>query len=142
MKNLKTVAILTFSLLILASCSKDEGYTITVSSYTKDTAENYINTGNDLTIISDQECQTWSRTAQGDSHDPASHLHFNAAANVSFNDQTNTLSWTEFGPELDQATIESTCAAAINGADKIVNDQTYYQDKTNLYLKITGVVKN
>lgn len=53
-----------------------------------------------------------------------------------------TFSWTEFGPELDQESIETTCSDAIGGVNKTVTNSSYYQDKPNLYLKIISVVEN
>ena len=53
-----------------------------------------------------------------------------------------TFSWTEYGPELDQESIEMTCGAAAVGVNKTVNNLSYYQDKPNLYLKIINVVEN
>jgi len=145
--NSLTLAILVFSLY---TCSKDDDttsnetgttWTITVGAFTLDNGS-YIATGNELIFNSKEECQTWSRTARGDNHNPNTHLHYNAAANVSYDNNSNTFSWTEFGPELDQTSIENTCSNGTNGVNKTVNDYSYYQDKPNLYLKIVDVVEN
>lgn len=145
--NSLTLAILVFSLY---TCSKDDDttsnetdttWTITVGAFTIDNGS-YIATGNELIFDSKEECQTWSRTARADNHNPNSHLHYNAAANVSYDNNSNTFSWTEFGPELDQTSIENTCSNGTNGVNKTVNDYSYYQDKPNLYLKIVDVVEN
>jgi len=102
----------------------------------------YIATGTEFIFDSKEECQTWSRTAQADIHDSNAHLHYNAATDVSYDNSTTTFSWTEYGPEIDQASIENTCSKGSNGVTKTVNDNSYYQDKANLYLKITKVVEN
>lgn len=125
-------------------CTKsDEAtYTITIGAYTQDSLGNYQFTGNELIFHSEEECEIWSRTAPPDAHSSESHLHYNAAANKQFDFNSMTFSWTEFGPELDTQTIESTCNEGMNGTRKTVNDQGYYQDKPNLYLKITQVAEN
>lgn len=141
------IAIFVFSLF---ACSKDDDsttketdttWTITIGAFTLDNGT-YIATGNELIFDSKEECQTWSRTAEGDSHNPNTHLHYNAAANVSYDNTSNTFAWTEFGPEVDQTSIENTCSNGTDGVNKTVNDNTYYQDKPNLYLKIVKVVEN
>ena len=134
------------------SCDKDDetpdeentsgsSWTITVDAYTLDNGV-YTATGNELIFDSEEECQTWNRTAQEDAHDTESHEHFNAAADVSYDNSTTTFSWTEYGPELDQATIDATCSAGDNGVSKTVDNSSYYQDKPNLYLKISSVTEN
>ncbi|MFT5823562.1 MAG: hypothetical protein ACI8ZM_004824 [Crocinitomix sp.] len=132
--------------ITFTGCDKSESdtdtYTITVSAFTQDGSGDYVDSGNTLIFHSTEECQTWSRTAAGDSHSADSHLHYNAAANVDFNNNTTTFSWTEYGPELDQSAIEATCEAANDGVSKTVDDESYYQDKPTLYLKITDLVKN
>ena len=136
------VALIT-SLVIATGCEKtdSDSYTITIGVYSKDSLGNYISTGKELIFNSYEECQTWSRTAPGDIHSPTSHLHYNAAANVSFDSKTTTFYWTEYGPELNQAAIESTCASSSAGVSKSVNNSSYYQDKPNVFLKITSVVE-
>jgi hypothetical protein len=62
-----------------------------------------------------------------------------AAASISYNHTDTIFSWTEFGPELDQSAIDATCSAGLNGKSKTVNTTSYYQDKPNVYLKITRV---
>ncbi|NOQ75037.1 MAG: hypothetical protein GQ574_23695 [Crocinitomix sp.] len=124
------------------SDSDTDTYTITIGAFTQDGSGDYIDTGNTLIFHSTQVCQTWSRTAAGDAHSADSHQHYNAASDVDFNSNTTTFSWTEYGPELDEATIEATCAAGNDGVSKTVDDASYYQDKPTLFLKITEVVKN
>jgi hypothetical protein len=135
------------ALLVLtgfSSCDKSdsESYLITVGAFSLDSIGNYIFTGQELIFASVGECQTWSRTAVGDSHSAGSHLHYNAASNVSYDNGTTTFSWTEYGPELNQESIEATCDAGNNGANKTVNNSSYYQDKPNVFLKITNVIEN
>jgi len=133
-------------ILIFTCCNKVEDssitYTITIDAYTLDNSGNYIATGNTLTFDSHEQCQTWSRTAGADSHSSSSHLHYNAADEVSFDNESTSFNWTEYGPELDQASIDATCSAGAGGVNKTVNDVSYYQDKPNLYLKINSVVAN
>jgi hypothetical protein len=140
------VALLFIVSLINTACDKTQndpvittpGFTITVAAFSENNGV-YTALGNELIFDSSEECQTWSRTAQGDAHNSATHLHYNAAANISYNHTDTIFSWTEFGPELDQAAINSTCSAGRNGKNKTVNTTGYYQDKPNVYLKITKV---
>jgi hypothetical protein len=152
MKNFNTKFRGTFILAILLfittivhlGCNKPEeepdkdAYTITVSAFSLSNGV-YTALGNELVFDSKEECQTWTRTAQGDAHSSAAHLHYNAAANISYNSTDTIFSWSEFGPELDQAAIDATCSTGLNGVNKTVNTSSYYQDKPNVYLKITKV---
>jgi hypothetical protein len=139
-----SLILLLFGLTLLnTGCDESEtdltgSYTITVEAFTESNGV-YTATGNQLVFNSKEECQTWTRTAQGDPHGSASHLHYNAAANVSYNETDTIFSWTEFGPELDQGSIDATCASGANGVSKTVTSTSYYQDKPNVYLKITKV---
>jgi hypothetical protein len=136
-------------LLLSSGCSDSDSeadlvsdaYTITIGVYSKDNSSNYVATGNELIFNSNEECQSWSRTALGDIHDSGTHLHYNAAAKVLFDNNTTTFSYTEYGPGLDQASIDATCAAGSNGVSKIVNNSSYYQDKPSVFLKIISVEK-
>ncbi|MBL4648507.1 MAG: hypothetical protein JKY03_02165 [Aureispira sp.] len=114
------------------------GFTITVGAFSENNGV-YTALGNELIFDSSEECQTWTRTAQSDAHNSATHSHYNAAANISYNHTDTIFSWTEFGPELDQSAIDATCSAGVNGKNKTVNTTSYYQDKPNVYLKITRV---
>ena len=132
--------------LITIGCDKTKnepiittpGFTITVGAFSENNGT-YTALGNELIFDSSEECQTWTRTAQADAHNSADHLHYNAAANISYNHTDTIFSWTEFGPELDQSAIDATCSAGLNGKNKTVNTTSYYQDKPNVYLKITKV---
>lgn len=116
-------------------------WTITVGAFSLDSGV-YNAIGNEFIFDSKEECQIWSRTAQGDIHDSNSHLHYNAATDVIYDNNSTTFSWTEYGPEIDQDSIENTCSAGVNGVNKTVNNTSYYQDKPNVYLKITKVEEN
>jgi hypothetical protein len=156
-KLIRIVLMLVVLMVSFQSCTKEEevivdeaatpdvndasSWTITVGAFSLSNGE-YTALGNELIFDSKEECQTWSRTAQGDSHDSNPHLHYNAAAAVSYNNSTTTFTWTEYGPETDQTSIESTCSAGANGVTKTVDDNSYYQDKPNVYLKITNVEGN
>ncbi len=112
------------------------GKTITVGVFFQNTDGTYMDSQKSLIFDSEKECQTWSRTTQGDSINPAEHLHYNAAKNVSYKD--GTFSWTEIGPEHSQQDIDTVCAQSNNGASKSVNSTDYTQDK-RFYLKILKV---
>jgi len=147
MNKISKALLLVIGTLSFLSCKKDgestsnTTWTITVGAFTLNNGT-YTATGNELVFDSNEECQTWSRTAQADNHNSNTHLHYNAAANVLFDNSSTTFSWTEFGPELSQNAIENTCSNGANGVDKTVNDNSYYQDKPNLYLKIISVTEN
>jgi len=130
--------------LVLTQCATTEAttYTITVGAYTLDTSGNYEFTGNELVFHSHEECETWSRTAPPDAHSSTSHLHYNAATDKNYDHVTTTFTWIEYGPEIDQQGIEATCNAGIGGVSKTVDNQNYFQDKPNLFLKITSVIEN
>ncbi len=148
--NIFTAGFITFLTIISIigySCDKNEDNntdssttTITVSAFTLNNGV-YTNTGNILTFDSEADCQTWSRNSLDTIHgNNGAHLHFNAATNVSYNSTDTIFTYTEYGPELDQAAIDSTCAVAdSSGVTKTVTASTYYQDKPNVYLKITNV---
>lgn len=146
-KKLSKILILALLLVSFMNCSQDDksatilNYTITIGAFILNNGI-YTATENELIFNSQQVCQTWSRTAQGDIHNSNTHLHYNAASDVSYNNNTITFSWTEYGPELDQASIEISCSNETNGVNKTVDDTNYYQDKPNLYLKIIQVQKN
>ena len=150
MKKLTKSFTITVLMLSLFACSKDDDsitnetdttWTISIGAFTLDNGT-YTATGNELIFDSKEECQIWNRTAEGDNHNSNTHLHYNAAANVSYDNNSKTFLWTEFGPEIDQASIENTCSNGANGVNKTVNDNSYYQDKPNLYLKIINVTEN
>ena len=149
-KNKISLLITTILIINLLGCSKDDSgveeinstsWTITVGAFSLNNGI-FTALGNELIFDSKEECQVWSRTAQCDNHNSNSHLHYNAAADVSYDNNLIIFSWTEYGPEITQASIENTCSDGVNGVSKVVNDYNYYQDKPNVYLKITNVVEN
>ena len=142
--NFKTLLIL--SILVFTSCNKDDeevestnSYTVTVGVYILN-GGTYEDQNKDLVFQTQDACQTWTRTAQGDTHSSSSHDHFNAAKNTSYDATTETLTWTEFGPELDQVAIDATCESGNNGATKTATKTSYNADK-NFYLQIKSVVE-
>ena len=111
--------------------------TITVGVYLLE-GSTYTDSNKDLVFTTRDACQSWSRTAQADNHSNTSHDHFNAAKSVSYDDATSTITWTEFGPETTQESIDATCTAGEDGATKTANTTGYSQDK-NFYLQIKTV---
>jgi hypothetical protein len=112
--------------------------TITVGVYLL-SGSTYTDSDKDLVFTTSEDCQSWSRTAQGgDGHSNSSHDHFNAAKEVTYDETTSTITWTEFGPELTQSEIDATCSAGADGAIKTANKTDYIQDK-NFYLQIKKV---
>ena len=139
-------------LLIFMSCSKDDdeieptntstsdkSYTVTVGVYILN-GNTYDDQNKDFVFDTQEACQSWSRTAQGDKHSSSSHAHFNAAKNTTYDPSTETITWTEYGPELDQISIDATCENGSNGATKTANKIEYSADK-KFYLKIKSVVE-
>lgn len=143
MKKITTIGLIII-LLCLSACKKGSGdvFEITIGVYSKDSLGIYFDTGKELNFNSNDDCQIWSRSAMPDSHSNDTHLHYNAAKNVHFDEGTNTFTYTEYGPELDESSIQITCEEGIGGVTKSVNDQNYYQDKPNVYLKIKSIVRN
>ncbi len=155
MKNNFKRSLICFKIFLLAGtlafvgCKKDDGdtgssadgaYTITVGVYLLN-GNTYEDQNKDLVFVTQEACQSWSRTAQGDDHDAGSHDHFNAAKNTTYNADTETITWLEYGPTTDQASIDSTCDDGSDGATKTANKTDYSADK-NFYLQIKSVVEN
>ena len=122
-------------------CS-DSSYTITAGVYTLTEDGEYVDTGKILTFDSHAECQVWARDAQPDGHSDKVHDHWNAAGDVHYDNDNRIFTWTEYGPELDAGTVEALCVNKVEGVTKTINEIDYYQDKTNLYLKIINIVTN
>jgi hypothetical protein len=112
-------------------------YRITVGVYILD-GGNYTDQNKDLVFDTQEGCQTWSRTAQADAHSSSAHFHFNAAKNTTYDSTSETIAWMEYGPELDQPSIDATCDAGNNGAPKTANKTDYTADK-NFFLQIKSV---
>ena len=143
-----------------ASGSSDEaagtidGITVEVGIF-KRTGENSYEQlpNNPFSFTVGERCQSWSRRVTQPSPMDSiqtEHDHFNAADEVSWNSETRTITWLEYGPEHSQDEIDETCAAAQDGAFKEVNDTDYYfdgnQGETNdageyigFYLKVISV---
>lgn len=144
--------ILLSGLILISGCKKDEeeveqtstdtsdkSYTITVGVYVLN-GSIYEDQNKDLIFDTQEACQSWSRTAQADNHSSSSHYHFNAAKNTAYDSSTETITWTEYGPELDQKSIDATCEDGSKGANKTANKSDYTEDK-NFYLKIKSVIE-
>lgn len=93
-------------------------------------------TGLALNYLVGVDCQTWSRTAKAHGSFETSHLHYNAAAGVSY--AFGSFTWTEYGPAHSQTEIDGICAAGTGGFTKTVNTVDYEPDK-DVFLKITNV---
>lgn len=120
-----------------ATENSDKTYTVTVGVYTLN-GSTYEDKNKDFVFETKPECQTWSRTAPADKHSTESHLHYNAAKNTTYNESTETITWVEYGPEIDQTSIEGVCENGSNGATKTANSKDYTADK-NFFLKIKSV---
>ena len=92
MKKLTKSFTITVLMISLFGCSKDDDsitnetdttWTITIGAFTLKNGT-YTATGDELIFDSKEECQIWNRTAEGDNHNSSTHLHYNAAANVSY----------------------------------------------------------
>jgi hypothetical protein len=138
-------------MLITTGCSKDEveptnnnvtslSYTVTVGVFILNSGT-YVDQNKDFVFETQEACQSWSRTASGDNHSTSSHYHYNAAENTTYNTTTKTITWTEYGPELDQLSIDATCDNGVNGATKTASQTDFSADK-NFFLKIKSVVEN
>ena len=117
----------------------DGSYSVTVGVFILK-GSTYEDQNKDFVFETQEACQSWSRTASGDNHDDNPHDHFNAAKNTTYNSGTEIITWTEYGPELDQASIDATCNNGANGATKTANKTSYTADK-NFFLKIKSVVE-
>lgn len=154
-KNKLSPSLLSFKMLLLlgtimfVGCSSeddevepdlataDKSYTITVGVFILN-GTTYEDQNVDLSFDTQEACQSWSRTSQADDHSSSSHDHYNAAKNTTYDASTETITWAEYGPELDQASIDLTCDNGVNGATKTANKSDYSADK-NFFLKIKSV---
>ncbi|WP_139955984.1 hypothetical protein [Flavicella sediminum] len=117
----------------------EKSYSITVGVFIQN-GNTYTDQNKDLVFVTQDACQSWSRTASGDDHNASSHLHYNAAKNTSYNATTETITWKEYGPEISQELIDATCDNGSNGATKTADKTSYHADK-NFFLKIKAVVE-
>ena len=118
-----------------STCDPAISTCVTIGVYTLDNSV-YTDTGNDLIYTVGATCETWSRNANSDTHDTVSHLHYNAQDASTFDG--NTMIWFEYGPELSQSAIDTTCAAGTSGVQKIADLNNYTPDK-NFFVKIKTV---
>ena len=145
--EVKLIASSLINILLLVSCNNENTeniteettYSITVGVYILNGTE-YIDQNKDFIFLTQEECRFWSRTAQADTHSTVSHEHYNAAKNTTYNSNTQMITWVEYGPEIDQNSIDITCANGSNGVTKTVNKVSYTADK-NFFLKIKSVVE-
>jgi hypothetical protein len=85
------------SLTILMGCSDDDAdptstsksYTVTVGVYLLN-GSTYEDQNKNFVFDTQEACQSWSRTAEADTHNSSSHDHFNAAKNTTYNSSTET----------------------------------------------------
>jgi hypothetical protein len=146
---IKTTLLVATSLFVFTHCSKEEEenesestekvYTINVGVFILN-GSTYEDQNKDLIFDTQESCQSWSRTAKDSIHSLSPHDHFNAAKNTTYDLTAETIRWTEYGPELDQSSIDATCGNGNDGAAKSANKSSYTADK-NFYLKIKSVIE-
>lgn len=115
----------------------DSSKTITVGIFYKSNDE-YISTGKKLYFNSKTECQSYIRNAEADNHSSITHLHYFSAGSVYLNESDTIFVWTEYGPQMNQASIDHYCNNKINGIKKEISTKDYYKDN-NSYLKILRI---
>lgn len=118
-----------------STCDSSVSTCVTIGVYLLEGSE-YVDTNKDLIYTLGASCETWSRNAQGDGHDSATHLHYNAQTSSTYDGTTFT--WFEYGPETSQSAIDATCAAGTGGVQKTAKLDDYTPDK-NFYVKIKSV---
>jgi len=94
----------------------------------------------DLEMDLDAACHTWSRTTtKADDHSSESHEHFNAAADMAYDQVTFT--WTEYGPEASQGDIEELCESGVAGTAKEATWNDYVEEPpgSGAWLRIKSV---
>ncbi|NQX83063.1 MAG: hypothetical protein HRT66_13875 [Flavobacteriaceae bacterium] len=154
-KNRLTLSLLNLKTIIMAciimfiGCNKEDektesttsgkSYSVTVGVYILK-GSSYEDQNKDFVFDTQEGCQSWSRTAQEDKHSSSPHYHYNSAKNTTYDISTQTIKWTEYGPDLDQVSIDTTCEKGSNGIAKTANNADYSADK-NFYLKIKSVVE-
>lgn len=133
------ISLITFFGCTKATIDDNKSYTVKIGVYLL-VGNSYVDQNKDLIFITQAACQSWTRTAQPDIHNSATHKHFNAAKNTTYDIINESITWAEYGPELDQASIDATCNAGINGVVKSANKNTYTSIQ-KFYLKIKSVVE-
>jgi hypothetical protein len=109
------------------TCDSTTSTCVVVGIYTQASDGSYTDENKDLTFTVGATCESWSRLAPADSHDTESHLHYNAHRDSTYTG--GVFEWFEYGPEINQADIDATCAAAQGGAKKTATSTTYTPDK-------------
>ena len=105
--NKAFVAFLIVTTTLLLACNRNKGddveptfndttstFTVTVGVYIKKDGK-YTDQNKDFVFVTGEDCQTWSRTAGWDRHSLKSHNHYNAASDVVYNTELETVSWSE-----------------------------------------------
>ena len=100
---------------------------VTVGVFAKEKDGSYTDLGRDITFEVGVPCFTWDRTSGPHDEYTDSHPHYNASDGNTYVDGTFT--WTEFGPEHDQASVEDVCAAGMGGTEKWANWTDYYEEQ-------------
>ena len=87
----------------------------------------YVDQGIDLTFAFGVACDSWSRTTKKpDDFSDESHLHYNAADDMTYDQVTFT--WTEYGPEHSQQDIDELCASGAGGTSKEASWTGYVEE--------------
>jgi len=117
-----------------------ESFTITVGEYTLENGE-YIYSGVDRNITTNVHCDVFSLSADSDEHNESAHTHYYAVSNAWYDRYSKTLNWTDYGPAIDEATVEEMCQMGSGGTYKSASSESYTQDG-EIYLKIISVESN
>ncbi|MDC0369072.1 hypothetical protein OAN13_05185 [Opitutales bacterium] len=117
-----------------------ESFTITVGEYTLENGE-YIYSGVDRNIMTNVHCDVFSLSADSDEHNESAHTHYYAVSNAWYDRYSKTLNWTDYGPAIDEATVEEMCQMGSGGTYKSASSESYTQDG-EIYLKIISVESN
>jgi hypothetical protein len=115
---------------------------VTLGVFTKD-QETYVDTGKTLYFEVGVPCYSWTRTAQP--HDDNGtleavdevHDHYNSGDETLYTNESFT--WTEYGPEHSQESVDSVCGDGEDGVTKTVPLNEYYEDHGGLFLRIIAV---
>ena len=83
----------------------------------------------------------FSLSADSDEHNESAHTHYHAVSNAWYDRYSKTLNWTEYGPTIDEATVEEMCQMGSGGLSKSASSESYTQDG-EIYLKIISVESN
>jgi hypothetical protein len=115
---------------------------VTIGVFTQD-QETYVDTGKTLYFEVGTPCYSWTRTAQAHEDNGSLeaidevHDHYNSGDNTYY--ENGSFTWTEYGPEHTQETVETVCANGEDGVTKTVTSDQYYEDHGGLFLKIVSI---